>query len=70
MWPYVGEPFRVRFVGGVEAGLSGDVDPLAVAGVTVGGGGHPDARMVVLSVVLRRVIASGGRVMTLRCRGG
>ena len=51
MGPPVGEPFRVGLVGGVEDNLSGGVDALTVAGVMVGRGKHPDARMMMLVVV-------------------
>ena len=35
MWPPVGEPLRVCLVGGIKVGLTGSVDPLALAGVTI-----------------------------------
>ena len=48
MRPSVGEPLRMRLVGGVKDNLSGDFDALTVASVTVGGGKHPNARMMML----------------------
>ena len=41
----------MRLEGGIKDGLTGDVDPLTVPAVTISGGKHPDARMMMLVVI-------------------